>query len=371
MEANETVSSTRRGLLLADVVELAQRTAEPAVTILLRVDQPAAAHPEAELRRRALVDRAIDVVGSWWGAEPGRRIARQLGRPELHPDLHHESAPGLAMLVTPDDGQLLRLPFAVTEQVVVDRTFATRQLLEGIALNPRYRVLVLDGHHARLYECQGPVAEEVTTDGFPIHVEPPHEQDSPHRDRPLHEEARREEHRFVYRVVDEALDAVGHRQPLPLVVAAARRELALFEEVTAHPGVLVGRLPGNFAHASPTEIVEATRPLLEAERAAKQTELVDGLREARGRDRAAFGLHEVTDAASAGRGHLLAVERGFTFPKEWVDGLAPGEGPDDQPDFDDIVDDVVETVLLAGGDVEFVDDGALSACGRIAMLLRY
>jgi hypothetical protein len=35
------------------------------------------------------------------------------------------------------------------------------------------------------------------------------------------------------------------------------------------------------------------------------------------------------------------------------------------------VDDVVETVLLAGGDVEFVDDGALSACGRIAMLLRY
>ena len=268
-------------------------------------------------------------------------------------------------------GQLLHLPFTVTEQVVVDRTFATRQLFEGIALNPRYRVLVLDGHDALLYECQGPSAVEVTADGFPIHVQPPHEQDSPHRDRPIHEEAEREEHRFVYRVVDDALDAVSRREQLPVVVAAAQRELALFEEVTAHHGLIVGRLPGNFAHAGPIEIAEATRPLIDAERSARQTQTMDRLREAHGRESAVFGLHEVTGAAAEGRGHLLVVEQGFTFPKEWEDGLTPGEGPDDQLDFDDLVDDVIETVLLAGGSVQFVDDGALSAFGRIGMLLRY
>ena len=371
MDANETGPSTSGGLHHADVVELARRTAEPAVTILLPVDQPAIAHPEAALRRRALMDRALDITETWWGAEARRQISRQLERPEMEPDLRHEAARGLAMLVTPGDGQLLRLPFPVTEQVVVDRTFATRQLFEGIALNPRYRVLVLDGHDAQLYECQGPVAVEVTADGFPIHVEPPHEQDSPHRDRPIHEEAEREEHRFVYRVVDNALETVGRRQLLPVVVAAAQRELALFEAVTVHDGLLVGRLPGNFAHAGPIKIAEATRPLIEAERAAKQAQIVERLHEAHSRDRVVFGLHGVTEAAGAGRGHLLVVELGFTFPKEWEDGLAPGEGPDDQFDFDDLVDDVIETVLLAGGAVEFVDDGALSTFGRIGMLLRY
>ena len=232
-----TVEPSRVGDTIVDqsqILELARRRGEPAVTILMPVAQPAAAHPEMHLRLRALVDRALDVTETWWGADAAEGVATQLHHPDLQPDPRAEAAQGLAILVTPDDGQLLHLPFAVVEQVVVDRTFATRQLLDGIARNPRYRVLVLDGHHARMFQGEGQRLVEVRAHGFPVHVEPPHEQDTPQKDFPIHEEAEREEHRIVYRAVDDALDAACRVDPLPVVVTGAERELVLFEEITAH-----------------------------------------------------------------------------------------------------------------------------------------
>jgi hypothetical protein len=353
------------------VLELARRRAEPAVTILLQVPQPAAAHPETQLRRRELVDRAVEVTESWWGAEAARQVARQLDRPELQLDPGGESAAGLALLATPDDSQLVRLPFPVDDQVVVDRTFATRQLLEGIAGDLRYRVLVLDGHHAHLYEGEGHHLAEVTAHGFPVHVEPPHEQDTPQRDLPIHDEAEKEEHRAVYRAVDEALDAADRAEHLPVVVTGATRELSLFDEVTAHAPLVAGRVPGNYAAAHPTELATAVQPVMVSHRAVEAARVVERLREAHGHDRAVFGLHAVKQAAGEGRGHVLVVEQGFTFPSHWSDGVVPQERSDERLDFGDLVDEVIETVLLAGGSVKFVQDGTLADVGRIGMLLRY
>jgi hypothetical protein len=175
----------------------------------------------------------------------------------------------------------------------------------------------------------------------------------------------------VYRAVDAALEAANRSTPLPIVVAATERELALFEGATSHAGPLIGRLRGNYAHAGPVELSAAVRPQLDAHRATRQGQIVERLRDALGRHGAASGLHAVKAAAEQGRGHLLVVEEGFTFPRRWVDGLAAGKASDPQLDFDDVVDDVIESVLLAGGDVEFVEDGALSDCAHIGVLLRY
>lgn len=370
-----TVERSRVGdtsLDQSQVLELARRRGEPAVTILMPVAQPVAAHPGMELRLRALVDRALDVTETWWGADAAKGVATQLHRPELQPDPRAEVGKGLAILVTPDDGQLLHLPFAVVEQVVVDRTFATRQLLEGIARNPRYRVLVLDGHHARMFQGEGHQLVEVRTHGFPVHVEPPHEQDTPQKDFPIHEEAEREEHRIVYRAVDDALESACEVDPLPVVVTGAERELVLFEEVTTHGGRFVGQVAGNYAHTHAAELATVVRPVLDAHRAAEQTRVLERLREAHGRESAVFGLSAVQKAAAEGRGNLLAVEEGFTFPGHVTDGLTPGDAPDERlDDLDEVIDDVIETVLLAGGQVEFVEDGALAGHGRIGMLLRY
>ena len=371
MTASRSQPTSGDALDQPQVLELARLTAEPAVTILMPIAQPTAAHPETEANLRALVERALNITGSWWGPEVARRVARLLESPEFRVERGAEEARGLAILATPDDASVLRLPFAVEEQVVVNRTFATRQLFEGLARHPRHRVLVLDGHRAKLFEGQGHRLVEVTAHGFPLQVEPPHEGDTPQRDFPLHDESEKEEHRAVYRTVDAALGAASAAEPLPVVVAAAERELVFFEQVTDHADLVAGLLRGNHAHDDPARLAAAAQPVLDAHRATVQAQIVERLHEAQGRARAVAGLDAVRVAADEGRGHLLVVEEGFMFPQHWVDGLTPGSAPNEQLEIDDVVDDVIEAVLLGGGSVEFVDDGALIDLGRIGLFVRY
>ncbi|MGZ4716709.1 MAG: baeRF3 domain-containing protein [Acidimicrobiales bacterium] len=333
-----------------EILELARRAEEPAVTIMMPVQQPVAAHPDHRLRLGALVDKAVEAVESSWGRAAADSVRAQIDSAEVEVTTD-ERGHGLAVLATPEDIHVLHLPFAVDEQVAVGPRFVVRQLLEGLARTPRYRVLVLAGHDARLFEGRGGHLSEIDADGFPLTVEPPHEWDAPQHDLPIHEEAEKEEHRFVYRAVDDALGAISTKDPLPVVVTAAPRELAFFDEVTRHADLIAGRVHGNFSRSNPVELADAVAPAVAALWAGRRSEAVSRLGEARGHGRAAVGLPDVRQAAAEGRGHELVIEEGF--------------------DTDDSVDAVIQTVLLDGGEVEFVEPGALDEHDHIGLVLRY
>ena len=62
---------------LDHLMELARRTASPAVSVLLPIDQPVAAHPETALRLRSLVDEAVRTTATWWSAEAAELVRAQ------------------------------------------------------------------------------------------------------------------------------------------------------------------------------------------------------------------------------------------------------------------------------------------------------
>jgi hypothetical protein len=363
--------SATQGISRDEVLDLARQRGEPAVSVLLPVPQPVAAHPETGLQLEALITRAVEQVRAWWGSDAADAVTARFADPECRIDARQESARGLALFVTPSSCTVLRLPFPVEEQVVVNRTFATRQLFAGLARTPWARVLVLDGADAHLYLAHGSSLVEAEGTPFPIHVEPPREWDTPHRDRPIHEEAAAEQRRVVHRAVDAALDEADRAERLPVVVAATTRELAFFDEVTRHADRIVGRIHGNVARTRPADLASDVVAVLAEHRRTVEGGLVDRVREAVGQDRAVTGLVAVADAAKAGRGHLLVVEDHFRFPVHLVDGLTAGAGPDTQLQVEDLVDEVVEAVLLNGGEAEFVEPGSLDDLGHIGLLLRY
>ena len=79
--------------------------------------------------------------------------------------------------------------------------------------------------------------------------------------------------------------------------------------------------------------------------------------------RLTIGMSEVWKEAMHHNGKLLVVERGFHF-----DGFQP-HNPYSY--IKDAVDEIIEKVLEAGGDVEFVEEGKLSAYGQIALVRFY
>lgn len=353
-----------------DIIELARRTASPAVSVLVPLEQPISAHPENALRLRALVDEAVGATARWWDADTAGQVRVQLEAAQAT-IARGEPARGLALFVSPEDHLVVHLPFPVEEEVIVDTTFATRQLLEGSARQVRSRVVVLEADGARLFEAEDDHLAEVGAHGFPVHVERPTEQDTPHGDLPRHETVREEDRRVVERAVAAALSAAHLAEPRPLVVVGEERRVATLLHVAALGDDLAGVVHGDHGRDGLDELAAQVQPVLDTWRNDQRAQSCRRLRDAAGQGQAVTTLPAVVAAVAEGRGRELIVEEGLAMPRTWLDGLSPGEEADPRIDTEDMVDDVIEQVLLTGGDVSFVDRGSLDDCGQIGLLLRW
>jgi len=75
---------------------------------------------------------------------------------------------GLALFASREVATAIPLPFKVKARVVIDETFATRDLVFTLNRAPRYRVLVLTEKPTRLFEATTNVLTEDTSKPFPM-----------------------------------------------------------------------------------------------------------------------------------------------------------------------------------------------------------
>lgn len=276
----------------------------------------------------------VSVSGARWGRAEGRWSLSI--RPGFH---HHEAMEQTVDLIT----------------------------LRAAQNHPALRVLLLSLAESRLFILTDDLAP-VRTNGFPVVVEAPHEEDTPHRDLPIHESAH-DEARFVFRAVDHALsEADGNG--LPIIVVGPERDLSLFAEVSHHRHDIVGTVHGNHLHRRPDELLDVIEPARRAYLATLRGQAIAKLAHAIDAQRAAVDPLEVWRAAQEGRGHLLLVDRtaelrgemtGDHF--EWVDA--------DGADVPDAIPAIVMAVVEHGGEVVFTEPGELSGGTHLGLVLRY
>ena len=342
---------------IADIKELAEVHGAPAVSLLCRLDRRRPGNLADPRRLDALRKEAIGAVLEIHDEGRVGPLLRRIDAAVASVDLAHPSE-AVAILVTADESHVLRLPFPVFSRVVVDDTFATRDLVSGAGRTLSARVLVLAAERARCFDVTGDAFREVHGHGFPLHVSPPVQEDTPHGDLPIGEHEQAEAHRYVIRAVDSALAELQAREHRPIVVVAPVRELAYFDEVTRFGPDVVGHVNGNHVTDSIADIERVVEPALAAELARRSNDAVRRASEAVGTG-AATGFATVAAAARAGRGHELIVEENLHV------AAATTEGPDDP------VDEVIEAVLAHDGQVTTVPDGTLADQGGMVLILRY
>jgi hypothetical protein len=353
-----------------EILALSSVVADPAVSVLLPVNRTVASHDAERLRAGQLLDEANDLVRSSHPGPTASAIEARLDHVAEHLDLTHPGD-GLAVYVSADEEHVVHTPFPVSEQLTIEDAFATRQLLVGLARSPTVRVLVLSEHGTRLFEDHQGQLVEIHGVGFPITGTPPHEQNAPHRDLPIHEASEAEEHRVAYRVVDGALDRLPRPDAIGIVVVGAEREVAYFDEVSRHGRRVIGRVHGDHARSSPDQIERAVRPAIAAHVAELEERAVHEVVEGVGTGRVVTDFPTLWKAAGEGRGHRLVVEDDYSFPLHLTDGFTPGEQADARWTLDDAVDELIEMVVRAGGEVDFVRPGRLDAVGGIGLIVRY
>jgi hypothetical protein len=127
---------------------------------------------------------------------------------------------GLAIYVNKDFARAFSLPFKPAEQVVVDETFATRNLVLALSRTQRYWLLALSENATRLFEGVRDSIVEITEGGFPMTNEGPGAATRLPGGQGINRSAYRDEkdHEF-YASVDAAFKEFMIDDELPFVVA--------------------------------------------------------------------------------------------------------------------------------------------------------
>jgi len=356
-----------------DLHELQDIHTYPCLTITLPTHRTRPDNKQDPIRVKNLVTEGTNRL---LGEFSKRDVAPLLDRlNELVSAIDYEyTLDGLMLAVNRDIAREYVLPFTLSERVVVDDTFFTRDLVHALNRARRYWVLSLSEQPTRLYSATREMLEEVATGGFPMrHTGPGGETALPGGPGVNTSAYRDDRHRQFFREVDKGFRAFMAEDPLPLAVAGVDRYLAFFREI-APDHEIIATLPGNYDHLSAHDLGQRIWPSVREGFAARRREVLQHLEEAVGLHRAASTLGEVWHLAGLGRGKVLVVEEGYHLPARLNEFGQLNLNVDDPtaPDvMDDAVDEVITTVLGKGGEVVFVEDGALALHDRIALILRY
>ncbi|HYN74844.1 MAG TPA: hypothetical protein VEV13_01465 [Candidatus Limnocylindria bacterium] len=338
----------------------------PAVTLLMSTTPAARMLPEEAERllgmaREAEVRLTSESLPGIRGTvlRPLAELAEEAGR--------GPATEAIAVFVSAATRAVVHLNLLVADRVVVDPTFATRDLVRALHRTPRHVVLTLSQHEARLFEGAGGDLHPAPGRSFP-------------RVAAGAEAARRgergmrvQERKSFYRDVDRALGAYLRVHPAPLVLVGTERELAEFRGLSANLGRLAGCVHGSLVTAPTSDLVPRIRLVMEGYLRSRQQEALALLEERASAKRAVSGIASAWLAAQAERPEMLAVEEGYFYPAR-VDGsgelLSPADDVEHPDVIDDAVDELIETVLRRGGWVALVEDGALVGHERVALTLR-
>lgn len=348
-----TVTTGRIGWPSPEQVVLLQAVRDDVCVSLLAATDPAPVMTDTDARRlRRLAEEAAARL-----AEDGRPEARALSGAvdALVADVRREgTGAGIAVFVSPHVREVVRLPVPVVDRVVVDPTFATRDLVRALHRTPRHLVLLLNEREARLLEGVSDDLRPPPRSAFPV--------------------AAGDLSTDTYlRTVDEALGTHLRLHPAPLVLVGAERIVGRFRRLSRNTRRLAGSVHANIVSAPLATLVPRVRAVLEEYLRSRQQDALDLLDRRRSQQTVVDGIDAAWLAARRERPEMLAVEEGFTYPARLSpdgDFLTPAEDVEHPDVVDDVVDELIETVLLRGGWIAFVEDGTLAGHGRVALALR-
>ena len=345
----------------------------PSISILAPTHRTAPANKKDRIVVKNLVAQGLERLHSEFKKREVAAVVQNLKKLVDGIDWQH-TLDGLALFASRKVAAAFDLPFRVKARVMIDASFATRDLVFTLNRAPRYRVLVLSEKPTRLFDASTNVLTEHTAKPFPVlHKGSGGASKLPGGQGINRSAVRDESHRQFFRKVADAVAELQKHDKLPLVVVGVERYLAFYEEVTADAESIVGLVGGSHDATSPRDLGRLAWPVFQAGATQQRTRALVRLDAAVSANRHASGIDQVWRAAFEKRCQTLLVETGFEYKADLAaqgDRLLKysGRGP---AALDDAVDELIERVLADGGEVFFYEPGALDLHQRIASILRY
>lgn len=263
----------------------------------------------------------------------------------------------LALFITARSARALYFDAPVTARVQVDQAFDLRDLVPPSDSPAPYLVLLLSGRLSRMFHSDGRrlrlIKENAVEHLFDAEME--------------FTDAAQEKRYLVeafLRKMDIGLSQVLEAWRLPVFVIGNEKMAGHFAAITRNGRQIAAYIHKNGAHASMSQLQDMLSPYLDDWQAIREQMALRQIDQALECGKLTTGLTAVARVAGGRNARVLILEKGFSGP-----AITPAS---DTPFYyRHEVDPIIEKVLQAGGRVDWVEPGQLTALGHIALIRYY
>lgn len=283
---------------------------------------------------------------------------------------HSTNLEGLCVFANADMAEVVKLPVEVTDRVILDHNFATRDLMRALQSSAHYYILTVSGHKSRLIQAYGNdvVVEYGAQHIFPIE----NRMYSTHADQRAQAGVEENLMKEFCNRVDKAMQEVHAVHPLPIIVAGDERNTRFMLEVADNKAWYVGTIIGSPDDLKARELAEKAHAEVQRQRAERESRALEEVARAQSAGKLLDDVGDIHRALLEGRGDTLYVESGH-FQPAMIEGdvVTLKNDPTAPGVMDDIIDEMAENTLKDGGHVVFLPAGSLEKYRKVCLVTRY
>jgi len=343
--------------------------ADPCVSIIMDTHRTKPENQQDPILLKNLVKEAEERLNAGYEKQFAKKIIEKLN--QLVSSINHNfNLESLVIYVNNDFADFTRLPIKVENRVVIDNTFATRDIIRAMHQESNYYVLVLSRQKARLIEAHSANVVNENTTNFPltntIYTTDKHKLSTAKGQDVLIEE--------FFNRVDKILLETIKEHPLPVLLATETRNFDHYIKVAGKKNLIIGHINRNRDNEPAHQIIPDAWEIVMHLTKLRNTERIKELNIAVSENRVLSDYTEIWEAVQKGKGKTLFVKKDFFQAAKIIDGkveLISKIEKDDTLVIDDIVDEIIEFNMANGGDVVFVENNELDKFNNIALTLRY
>lgn len=351
--------------------ELKSIISESCVTIILNTHRVSPDNIKDPLTLKNLIKEAENRLY----ADENKRYAKQLVEKlqDLESKIDHRyNLESLILFVNEDIAEYTRLPITVEDRVVVDHTFATRDLIRALHFESNYYVLVLSQQKVRLIEAFNDKVVEEIGNPFPIentgfYSTNKAELSNANRQTNLVAE--------FFNRVDKELNAIRNENPLPVLICTEDGNYHEYLKIADQKQSFFDTyLNKNRLDEKAHHIVSDAWEIVQEHTIQKNNARKSELQNAVSQNKFLSDTNEIWQAIKQGRVQTIFIEQGNFQPAIWEDDhikYVSEDLRDDKKVVDDIYDELIDANMNFGGDVVFLPKGELSKFNGFGAITRY
>lgn len=285
---------------------------------------------------------------------------------------HSQNLESLVLFVNEDVAEYTRLPIKVEDRVVIDETFATRDLIRAMHLETHYYILVLSKEKIRLVEAMNDkVIQEV---GKPFPAKNTQLLTADNAAKAVDSKERSLIGEF-FNETDKKVNQLRKNNAIPVFICGLDENHSHYMSVADKKhSIFEVYLDKNMINDPVHSIVEESWSIVKDYIIKKNNARKEDLKKAVSENKFLSDTNEIWKAISEGRIQTLFVEQGRFQPAIMKGDDIEYVSDDRRNDtgvIDDIYDEMIEANMDFGGDVVFLPKGELDKFNGFGAITRY